>query len=139
MTACIFHDTTPATHERQLFDIVEQAYIRREKVLIHARNTERAAAVDRALWISKQESFIPHRVFGPDESDAEVPVAIVCGEYNPISAGTLIVDGHCNLDFSCRFDSIHEFVNRSSADLHQACRDRFRDYRSRGVTVQYSK
>jgi DNA polymerase-3 subunit chi len=139
MTVCVFHDTNPSTHERQLFEIVEQAYVRKEKVLIYARNAERAAAVDRTLWISKQESFIPHRVFGPEEPGASVPVAIVWGEHNPTFAGTLIVDGHCSLDFSCSFDSIHEFVNRSSAEIHQACRDRFRDYRSRGIAVEYSK
>jgi DNA polymerase-3 subunit chi len=140
MTVCIFHDTSPATYERQLFEIVEQAHVRKAKVLIYARNAERAAAVDRSLWILKQESFIPHQVLGPPEGrEADVRVAIVCGEYNPISADTLIADGHCSLDFACGFDSIHEFVNRSSVDIHQACRDRFRDYRSRGIPVEYSK
>ena len=139
MTVCVFHDTTPATHERQLFEVVEQAFNRREKVLVYARNVERAAAVDRSLWIAKQEAFIPHKVFGPDESDPDIRVAIVYGEYNPIAAKILVADGHCSLDYSCGFDSIHEFVNRSSPDIQQACRDRFRDYRSRQIPVEYSK
>lgn len=139
MTACVFHDTTPATYERQLFEVVEQAFSRREKVLIYTLNAERAAAVDRSLWISKQEAFVPHKVLGPDESDPNLRVAIVYGEYNPITADTLIADGHCSLDFSCGFDSIHEFVHRSSPDIHQMCRDRFRDYRFRQIPVEYSK
>jgi DNA polymerase IIIc chi subunit len=139
MSSCIFHNTSPATHERQLFEIVEQLYIRRERVLIYTRNAERATAVDRSLWIAKQEAFIPHRVLGPGESDPDIRVAIVHGEYNPISASALVVDGHCSLDFSCSFDSIHEFVNRSSPDIHEACRDRFRAYRSRQIPVEYSK
>ncbi len=139
MTSCIFHDTMPATHERQLLDIVEKAYSVHEKVLIYTRNAERAAAVDRTLWISKQESFIPHKVLGPDEIDPDICVAIVYGEYNPIAARILVADGHCSLDYSCGFDSIHEFVNRSSPDIQQACRDRFRDYRSRQINVEYSK
>ncbi len=139
MTACIFHDTAPATQERQLFEIVEEVYKRREKALIFAQSEERAAALDRILWILKQEAFIPHKVLTLNDGDSHVPVAIVTSEVNPISAGVLIADGHCSLDFACGFDSIHEFLNRSSAELHQACRDRFRDYRSRQIPVEYSK
>ncbi len=138
MTACIFHDTNPATQERQLFDIVERAYTKRDKLLIFAQSEERAAAIDRLLWILKQEAFIPHRILKAGESDSELRVGIVTDEVNPIAAGTLVADGHCSLDFACRFDSIHEFVNRSSPQLQQACRDRFRDYRSRQVPVEYS-
>ena len=139
MTICIFHDTNPATHDRQVLEIVESLYGRREKVLIHTRNVERAAALDRGLWIVKQESFVPHKVLGPGESDPDLRVAIVYGEYNAIDARTLIVDCHCNLDFSCRFDAIHEFVNRISPEIHQSCRERFRDYRARQIPVEYNK
>jgi len=139
MTACIFHDTSPATQERQLFEIVERAYSRRNKVLIFAQGEERAVALDRLLWILKQEAFIPHKILGADESNSAIQVGIVTSEMNPIAAVTLIADGHCSLDFACGFDSIHEFVNRSSPEVHQACRDRFRDYRSRQIDVEYSK
>jgi len=139
MAACIFHDTTPATQDRQLFEIVERAYNRREKVLIFSQSEERATALDRTLWILKQEAFIPHKIILEDRADTEVRVAIVTSEINPIGAGILIADGHCSLDFACGFDSIHEFVNRSSAAVHQACRDRFRDYRARQIPVEYSK
>jgi DNA polymerase IIIc chi subunit len=139
MTACIFHDSTPATQERALFEIVEKAYNRREKVVVFTQNEERATAIDRILWILKQEAFIPHKVCTGKEEDFNVPVAIVTSEFNPIRAGILIADGHCSLDYACSFDSIHEFVNRSSAAIHQACRDRFRDYRARQISVEYSK
>lgn len=139
MTVCTFHDTNPETQERVLFEIVESAYSRREKVLIYVQDTARAAVIDRLLWIMKQEAFIPHRIFDKKESDDRVPVAIVSGEMNPIGAGILVADGHCRLDFACDFPSIHEFVNRSSVPMHQACRDRYREYRSRQVPVEYSK
>ncbi len=139
MTACIFHDTTPATQERQLFEIVERAYSRRENVLVFSQSEDRAAALDRILWILKQEAFIPHKIISENRAEPEVRVAIITSEINPISAGTLIVDGHCSLDFACGFDSIHEFVNRSSTALHQACRDRFKEYRERQIPVEYSK
>jgi DNA polymerase III subunit chi len=139
MTACIFHDATPATQERQLFEIVERAYSKRQKVLIFTQSEARAAAVDRILWILKQEAFIPHKVFVANETDPDVPVAIVTSETNPIDAETLVADGHCSLNFACGFKSIHEFVNRSNAKAQQDCRDRFRDYRARQIPVEYSK
>jgi DNA polymerase IIIc chi subunit len=139
MTSCTFHDTAPAARERQLFEIVELAFSQRRKVLVLVRDEARAALVDRMLWILKQEAFIPHKIFAGNETDPDVRVAIVCSEWNPISADVLVVESHCTLDFACDFDSVHEFVDRSTPELHQACRDRFRDYRSRQIAVEYSK
>jgi len=134
---CTFHDTTPATHERQLFEIVERAYNQRQKILVFAGDEARAAAIDRTLWILRQEAFIPHRIFAGNESGSDVPVAIVSSETNPNSAGILVADGHCSLDFACVFEAIHEFVNRSSPEIHQSCRERFRQYRSREIPIEY--
>lgn len=139
MTTCIFHDKDSAEQERQLFEIVEQAYGRREKILVYASDMQRAAELDRILWILKQEAFIPHRILEQKGPAPEVPVGIVISEINPIGAKILVADGHCSLDFACKFESIHEFVNRSSPQMHQACRDRFRDYRSRRINVDYLK
>jgi DNA polymerase III subunit chi len=139
MTSCIFHDASPATQERQLFEIVEGAYNQRQKVLVYTQDNERAVALDRLLWILKQEAFIPHKIFAANDPDPQVPVAIVTAEINPISAGVLVADGHCTLDFAVKFESVHEFVKRSSPELHQICRNRFRDYRLRQIAVEYSK
>ena len=139
MSACEFHDTEFALHDRRLFEIVEQAYRKLEKVLIFARSAERAEAIDRFLWVLKQEAFIPHKVLAGQEDDCEVPVGIVTAEINPLGASVLIADGHCSLEFAAGFDSIHEFVDRSSPDRQEACRSRFRAYRARKIPVEYSK
>lgn len=139
MTRCIFHDTTPATQERQLFELVEQSYKNKERVLVYSENEERAAALDRILWIMKQEAFIPHKILKERERGTPVPVVIVTSEIRPTDASVLIADGHCTLDYAASFDVVHEFVNRSSPQLQEACRDRFRDYRARQIAVEYSK
>jgi DNA polymerase IIIc chi subunit len=139
MTSCIFHDSSPATRERQVFELAEQAYNQRRKVVIFVRDEARAIALDRALWIVKQEAFMPHRIFGANEADPDIRIAIVTNEMNPIAADVLIADGQCKLEFACEFDSIHEFVDRSTPEIHQACRDRFREYRARQVPVDYAK
>jgi DNA polymerase IIIc chi subunit len=125
--------------DRKLFDIVEQAYARREKVVVFARDNERAAAIDRFLWILRQESFVPHKIFTAPESAPSVPVAIVTAEMNPIGADVLVADGHCSLDFAEGFGVVHEFVDRSSPRLQALCRERFREYRARNIPVEHLK
>jgi DNA polymerase IIIc chi subunit len=139
MKACLFHDTNPGQWDRKLFEIVEHAYNQHENVLIYVLNAERAAAIDRFLWILKQESFIPHKIFERNESDSSTTVAIVTSEMNPIDSSILIADGHCSMEFACSFDTVHEFVNRSSPEIHEACRDRYRAYRDKKLPVEHLK
>jgi DNA polymerase IIIc chi subunit len=139
MNQCIFHDVGPGRQDRRLFEIVEQAHNRHERVLIFTQNEERAAAIDRTLWIIKQEAFIPHKIFSRTEPDSNVPVGIVTAEINPLEARILIADGHCSLDFACGFDLVHEFVNRVSPQMQESCRERYRAYRGRQISVEHLK
>ena len=143
MNECLFHDAPDDRRESLLFEIVEQAHRGKNRILVFASDNERAQALDRMLWIFRQESFIPHRIFEPGEKiedvDAEAPAGIVTTEENPIGANILIADGHCSLDFACGFDTTHEFVDHSSPDRTEACRERFRDYRARQVSVRHVK
>jgi DNA polymerase III subunit chi len=139
MGRCIFHDTVAENRDRCIFQIVEQAYSRHERVLIFSDNEERASAIDRMLWILKQEAFIPHKVVQSDESNAGLPVIIGVSEANPNEAQVLIADGHCSIDFSSKFPMIHEFVTRTTPQIHEACRERFRLYRARELTVEHQK
>jgi DNA polymerase IIIc chi subunit len=139
MQSCIFHDTGDARQERLLFEIVALAYNRHEKVLIFVQDDERAAAMDRILWILKQEAFIPHKVFRGQEKDPSIPVAIVTVEFDPIGAEILIADGHCSIEFACNFDYVHEFVKRTSPEIQEACRERYRAYRDLRVSVEHVK
>jgi DNA polymerase IIIc chi subunit len=138
MTFCIFHDV-PGAQERKLFEIVEKSYNEKKRVVVFVDNAARAAEIDRLLWALTEESFIPHRIFEKNEPDDAAPVAIVFSEMNPVHAEVLVADGHCSLDFACGFTAVNEFVNRSSPELHQACRDRYRDYRARQIAVEYAK
>ena len=139
MQACIFHDTSPGQQDRKIFQIVEEAYNQRLPVLIFASSAERAESIDRFLWILKQESFMPHRIFDRDEADPAADIAIVTSEMNPVDARILIADGHCSLSFAGKFDTVHEFVNRSSPEMQEACRERFRIYRENKVPLQHLK
>jgi len=139
MGSCVFHDTDASLRERRLFEIVERAYGQKELVLVYVPTPQRAAAVDRILWINKQEAFIPHEIVPSGETGVSVPVAIVTAEEDPIGAEVLVADGHCSIEFAARFRTIHEFVDKSSDALREACRARFRAYRALQFSVEYSK
>jgi DNA polymerase IIIc chi subunit len=136
---CIFHDIEAERRDRRIFEIVEQAYSRQERVLIFSESAERAASIDRTLWIIKQEAFIPHKVFQARDSDPGIPIAIVTEEINPVMAQILIADGHCSMEFADKFDAIHEFVTRTSPQIQEECRNRFRSYRLRNIQVDHKK
>jgi DNA polymerase III subunit chi len=139
MKHCIFHDIEAERRDRRIFEIVEQAYGRQERVLVFSESAERAASIDRTLWIIKQEAFIPHKVLQAKDSDPGMPIAIVAEEINPIMAQILIADGHCSLEFAEQFEAIHEFVTRTSPQIQDECRNRFRSYRGRNIQVDHKK
>ena len=139
MKHCIFHDIEAERRDRRIFDIVEKAYGSNERVVIYADNVERATSIDRTLWIIKQEAFIPHKVFQKQDLDPGIPIAIVTEEINPIMAQVMIADGHCSLEFAGKFKEIHEFVTRTSPEIQDACRNRFRAYRSKNIQVDHQK
>jgi DNA polymerase-3 subunit chi len=139
MKGCIFHDVNPGQRDRKLFEIAEHAYNQNMHLVIYSSNEARAAVIDRFLWILRQESFIPHKIFLRDAPDTSVPIAIVTSEINPVGATALIADGHCSLEFAAGFEMIHEFVDRSSAEMQEACRERFRGYRDRKIHVEHVK
>jgi DNA polymerase IIIc chi subunit len=139
MNACIFHDTDASLHDRRVFEIVDEAYNRGETVVVFTGTEERAAEIDRFLWILRQESFIPHKIALAQDEKITVPVVIVTSEWNPAGAGILIVDRHCRLEYAAGFDMIHEFVDRSSPETQEACRKRFRAYRDKKISVEYLK
>jgi DNA polymerase-3 subunit chi len=139
MRQCAFHDTDGMLRDRKLFELVEQVYEQAGKVVVFAATDERAAAIDRLLWIHRQESFIPHEVFRSVSPGSSLTIVIVTEELNPIGAEMLIADGHCNIEFAMRFKDIHEFVDRSSPQMHEACRNRFRAYRTGGIDPKHVK
>ena len=139
MATCFFHNADFAQRDQKLFEIVEAAYQQHDKILIFSDSRERAVIIDRFLWSLKQDSFIPHKIFSDPGPEENVPVGIVIQEINPIGASILIADGHCGFDFAAAFKTVHEFVDRSTPERHEACRRRFKAYRDMQFAVEYLK
>lgn len=137
--ACIFHDTDTSLHDRRVFEIVDEAYGRRQNVVLYAGSEERSAEIDRFLWVLRQDSFIPHRIARYTGEAVSEPVVIVTAEWSPFDSAILVADGHCSIEFAVGFGVIHEFVYRSSPVIQEKCRERFRAYREKKIDVEYLK
>lgn len=137
MKNCYFVDTVDKN--KYIFSIIEQNYKEKTKVVIFTNTKERAEEIDRILWILKQESFIPHKIFKYEELDALEPVAIVFEEINPINADTLIMETPCSINFASKFNIIYDFVDKTSDEALQKSRERYAKFKDMKYNMHYVK
>lgn len=136
---CIFIDTQSKDKDKIIFNIVENNYKNGKKTVIFTADEERANYIDRFLWVFKQESFIPHKIFKYKEEETLESVAIVLEEFNPIDADKVILDAPASLDFVKNFQEVYDFVDYSSKTALQESRMRFKNFRDSGFVMQYQK
>ena len=138
----VFYDVPAEAWAAQIFKLAAAAHDRgRVKLLIVVADQERAAQLDDALWTHRQEAFLPHEalVAGQELRDPDTRILIVVEETNPIGATLLIADRPVDLDFAARFHVVMDCVDRRSSELTTASRERFRQWKARGVTPDHRK
>lgn len=134
---CNFLDTKDK--EKRIFEIVLNQYNENHKIILYTNNEERADYLDRFLWIYKQETFIPHKIFKYVEEESMENIAIVFEEINPINAKKIILDMPCSLNFAKQFYEIYDFVDSSTAKTLKESRERFKQYKNAGFSMNYEK
>ncbi|MCX7771127.1 MAG: DNA polymerase III subunit chi [Proteobacteria bacterium] len=137
MKNCYYVDTKEK--EKYIFSLIEQLYKDGLKITIFSQNKDRAEELDKILWTMKQESFIPHKIFKYDEPDALESVAIVCQEINPINASVLIMDSPCSISYALNYDTIYDFVDKSSDESLQKSRERYAKFKEKKCNMHYIK
>lgn len=139
MRRCIFIDSRSAERDTLIFDIAEKNYREGEKTLIVTDTEDRANEIDRFLWVFRQESFIPHKIFAYGESEPLETIGIVYRDLNPIMAQTVIVDGASRFDLISTFSRIYDFVDYRSEKLLHESRARFKQYKTMGFAMEHNK
>lgn len=137
MKTCYFIDTLDKN--KYIFSLAEQHYKDRIKTVIFTDTKERAEEIDRILWTLKQEAFIPHKIFKYEEPDALESIAITYQEINPIKAETLIMDTPCSISFALKFNTIYDFVDKSSDESLQKSRERYAKFKEMKYNMHYIK
>lgn len=85
MADVLFYHLENQPLERVAPILLEKTLERGWKAVVEVGSTDRAEALDRALWTYRDESFLPHGVAG-GEFDADQPILITAGPENPNGA-----------------------------------------------------
>lgn len=112
---------------------LQQAWARRQAVLVYIPDAEAAARLDRVLWTQPQLSFLPHcRSDSP--LAAETPILLSDQLDSPPQENCLLnLSNQLPPTFS-RFEQVIEIVSTDDTDKLPA-RERFKFYRERGYPL----
>jgi DNA polymerase-3 subunit chi len=129
-----------AEHERlrTACRLAEKAWQRGHRVFVHTESAETAGQVDDMLWTYRQDSFIPHALLRERQNvDADLlePVLVGDGSAEPADVDVLINLGESVPAFAERSARVAEIVSAEES-ARRAGRNRYRDYRDRGIPIQ---
>ncbi|MFO7764813.1 MAG: DNA polymerase III subunit chi [Pelovirga sp.] len=116
--------------------LIEQSFLCSQRILVRVANDEQAYSLDHYLWSWKKDSFLPHGVVVSDAHSGEDPIVITTTEINPIKADVLICGSPCSLAFIDTFELVYDFAETYNELLADQSRERFRQYRLRGLDPQ---
>jgi DNA polymerase-3 subunit chi len=122
--------------EQVLPVLLEKSLERGWRAVVHAGSSERAAALDNALWTYRDDSFLPHgRAEDPDAP--RQPIIIAADDVNPNGATVrFVVDGAPVGDAAAFQRVVILFDGRDEDALAQA-REQWKSAKSAGHDVTY--
>lgn len=138
MKSATFLNVRDKDKNKVLFELVERFYYEGQKVVIFTASIDMANELDRFIWVYKQESFIPHKIFTYSETDSLENIAIVIDNLNPISAQILIAYDKCDMSYALTFEKIFEFVENSKDAIIES-RRRYKFYKDNGYVMHYEE
>jgi DNA polymerase-3 subunit chi len=133
----ILSDPNPTSHLQLVCRLVEKAYKNRHRIYIHAHNKAQAYAVDELLWTYREDSFLPHNLYGEGPEPAP-PIQIGFDAVPEKHRDILINISHDIPEFYTQFARILECVP-NDAQLQELAREHYRLYRAQGHTITTHK
>jgi DNA polymerase III subunit chi len=117
--------------------LIEKAYKNRHRIYIHTENKADAHALDELLWTYRDDSFLPHNLYG-DGPEPAPPIQIGFGVTPEKQRDILINLGNQVPVFFAQFSRVLELVSNEPAQ-QELGRERFRFYRSQGLNIDTHK
>ena len=118
--------------------LAEKAWQKGHRVFIHTDSQDTARSLDDMLWTYRQDSFLPHALYGERLTAAPEslePVLVGDGSAQPADIDVLINLTASVPAFVDKSARVAEIVAGGEA-ARSAGRTRYRDYRDRGLTVR---
>ena len=117
--------------------LTDKAYNLGHTVYIFTTSEAQAAALDDLLWTFRQDSFIPHERY-PLAGEESSPVLVGMAPPAEVDAQVLINFTDVLPEGFERFQRVVELVDQHPEGLVKS-RERFRQYRERGLTPETHK
>jgi len=117
--------------------VTDKAYSLGHTVYILTTSEAQAAALDDLLWTFRQDSFIPHERY-PLAGEESSPVLVGMALPAEVDAQVLINFTDVLPEGFERFQRVVELVDQHPEGLAKS-RERFRQYRERGLTPETHK
>ncbi len=114
--------------------LIEKIFSQGHRILLRVSDPAQAQRLDDLLWSFRQQSFIPHAQINAQASPAE-PVLIATPEACPSTGEVLVNLCATPLAEGIQFERMAEVISATEEDK-VAARQRYRDYRNRGLELQ---
>jgi len=123
---------------RTACSVAEKAWNKGHRVFIHTAAPATASEIDDMLWTYRQDSFVPHALYGDRLNTAPEslePVLVGDGSAEPTDIDVLINLAETVPPFAHTSARVAEIVGGGES-ARSAGRIRYRDYRDRGIAIQ---
>lgn len=138
MPAVEFHILSEAGDDvrvRHACTLVQAAYDNAQRVFIHVDSESEARRIDDALWIFRDQAFIPHEIAATSSPSHPRIMALIGMTPAPADFTTLINLGNAVPPEFVSSLQIFEIVD-GDVQRKQAGRERYKQYREQGCTLQ---
>lgn len=114
--------------------VVEEAYLRGDRVLVRCGSADQAQTIDELLWRFSDSAFVPHEIAAPGRP-GEAPVVLWSAGEPQAGAEVLV---NLAVDVPPLYDRFARIVEVLDGDeeRRRAGRARYRFYRAQGIEPQ---
>lgn len=117
--------------------LIEKAYKLRHRIYIHVENQTEAHRLDEMLWTYRDDSFLPHNLYG-DGPDPAPPIQIGFNT-SPEKQRDILINLSKNIpEFYPQFARVLELVT-TDPEVQTNAREHYRVYRAKGHEITTHK
>lgn len=133
----VIEDTNPQARLRLACRLIEKAYKNRHRIYVHTDNVTEAHKVDELLWTYREDSFLPHNLYG-DGPEPAPPIQIGYEKTPEKQRDILLNLSKTVPEFYGQFARILQIVS-ADTETQAAAREHYRFYRSQGHDINTHK
>jgi DNA polymerase-3 subunit chi len=133
----IIEDPNPTARLRLACRLIEKAYKNRHRIYVHADNKTQAHQLDELLWTYREDSFLPHNLYG-DGPEPAPPIQIGFDATPDKHRDILINLSKTIPEFYTQFARLLEIIT-TEPEIQSCGREHYRHYRSQGNEINTHK